>query len=162
MSDVVGRDGPVTADELNGVLNAHAFLGVERPPQLWSMQVELEPFVRLLGEMLSAGLVRNGNDLQSITLNVANVTVEPDPDSRVPSGDFVAVTVRCKGDWSPEASWHLGSQGDRLFVSQDMNAALVQAEAEYAYVRVLGGEKGSLTVFLRARRADPGRDERVE
>jgi hypothetical protein len=39
------------ATELEGLLNAHAFMRVERPPELWAPQGELEPFVRLLGEM---------------------------------------------------------------------------------------------------------------
>jgi hypothetical protein len=42
------------AIELEGVLNAHAFLRVERPPELWDTAVELEAFLRVLGEMIAA------------------------------------------------------------------------------------------------------------
>ena len=135
--------------ELKGVLDAHAFVVVEQPPELWATEVELEPFVRLLGEMLSASLVRNGHDLATITLNVANITALPDPDSRIPAGDFVAITVRCKGDWAPEASWLPTSRAGGAVVSEDLERALAPAEAAYAYVRVLDDDEGSLTVFLR-------------
>jgi hypothetical protein len=37
------------AAELEGLLKAHAFLRVERPPGLWAPQAELEPVIRLLG-----------------------------------------------------------------------------------------------------------------
>jgi len=137
---------------LEGVLNAHAFVIVERPPELWSTEVELEPFVRLLGEMLSLGLVRNGQDLSSITLNVSNVTVAAEPDSEVPSGDFVAVTVRCSGEWSPEATWVPDAAVRGRFVSDEFEIALDAAEAAYAYVRVLEDMCGSVTSFLRRKR----------
>ena len=52
----------------------------------------------------SAGLVRNGGVLAEITLNVANVTVEPLVDSTVPAGDFVALSISGGGDWHPEAT----------------------------------------------------------
>src|SRR6266545_960308 len=66
------------ASELEGILNAHAFLRVERPPVLWETDVDLEAFIRALGEMIAAGLVRNGQELSEITLNVSNVTAAPD------------------------------------------------------------------------------------
>jgi hypothetical protein len=50
----------VRASELDGILNAHAFLQVERPPELWAATAELESFIRLLAEMIAAALVRNG------------------------------------------------------------------------------------------------------
>jgi hypothetical protein len=40
------------AGELEGLLKAHAFLWVERPPELWAPRAELEPLIRLLGEMI--------------------------------------------------------------------------------------------------------------
>lgn len=129
------------------MLNAHAFVSVERPPELWSTAVELERFVRLVGEMLSSGLVRNGQELSAITLNISNVTAPADSDSPVPAGEFVAVTVRCQGDWSPEASWLPGSQGGG-FVSEGLEHALVEARAAYAYVRVTSDTEGSMTAFL--------------
>ena len=77
-------DGCVRASELHGVLSAHPFVVVQQPPELWGTEVELEQFVRLLGEMLSAGLVRNDHELSAITLNVANVTAPADPCRRSP------------------------------------------------------------------------------
>ena len=66
----------MTASELEGLLRAHSFLKVELPPELWEPDAELEPFIRALGEMIAAGLVRNGQELGEITLNVSNVVVE--------------------------------------------------------------------------------------
>jgi hypothetical protein len=144
----------VEASELQGVLTAHAFLRVERPPTLWAPEAELEPFIRLLGEMISAGHVRNGQELAAITLNVANVTVEPEHASTVPAGDFVAVTIRCVGDWAPEATWQPTAPPAAPFVSSDLPAAAAAAGAAYAYTRTLADGEGSVTVFLP--RALPG------
>lgn len=88
------------ASELEGILNAHAFLRVERPPVLWETDVDLEAFIRALGEMIAAGLVRNGQELSGITLNVSNVTVEPEAAAsaawaytREPGADTGSVTA---------------------------------------------------------------------
>lgn len=136
-------------DELEAVLNAHAFLRVERPPQLWPTAVELESFLRLLGEMIAAGLVKNGGSLEATTLNIANVTVEPDDESSVPAGDFVALTVHCAGDWSPETVWRetSGNRGEP-FVTADLQRAALESGAAYGYTRVLAEGYGSLTMFL--------------
>ena len=48
--------------------------------------------------MIAAGLVRNGQELGEITLNVSNVTVEAAAAGPMPAGDFVAVTIRSGGD----------------------------------------------------------------
>jgi hypothetical protein len=131
--------------ELGWILNAHGFMRVERPPNLWDPASELEPFVRLLGEMLSAGLVRNGGVLEELTLNVANVVVEPDAGD-VPSGEYVAVTIRGRGDWTPETTWPRGSQ---TIVGDDLTTtAASAARAAYAYTRVLPEGEGSLTVLF--------------
>src|SRR5262249_21942308 len=87
------------ASDIEGLLRAHSFLQVERPTELWTPAAELECFVRVLGEMIAAGLVRNGGALAEITLNVANVTVEPADESLVPAGDFVAISILARGDW---------------------------------------------------------------
>ena len=102
--------------------------------------------------MIAAGLVKNGGSLETITLNVANVTVEPDDESSVPSGDFVALTIRCAGDWSPESAWR-GTRDDRggLFVNADLEQAAARAGAAYGYTRVLAENQGSLTTFLPVR-----------
>lgn len=83
--------------ELDGILNAHAFLRVERPPELWATTVELEPFIRLLGEMIAAALVQNGQVLEEITLNVSNIVIEPAAAGPAPNGDYMAVTIRSIG-----------------------------------------------------------------
>ena len=58
---------------LEPILVAHSYLTVERPPTLWALDADDEErLIRLLGEMIAAGLVRNGGDLPSIVLNVAN------------------------------------------------------------------------------------------
>jgi hypothetical protein len=129
--------------ELAAILNAHSFLRVERPPTMWDPATELEPFVRLLGEMLSAGLVRNGGVLEELTLNVANVQVELDA-GEIPPGEYVAITIRGRGDWSPETTW---PGGGRLLVGRDLSAAASAAGAAYGYTRVLGDGEGSVTVF---------------
>ena len=136
------------ATELDALLHAHAYLRVERPPALWSTDVELEAFLPLLGEMIAAGLVRNGQALGEITLNVSNVTVQPDDESPVPSGDFVAFTIRASGDWAPEATWRPGVTTPAPFVSEDLRAAAARAGAAYGYTRTLAPDEGSVTVFL--------------
>jgi hypothetical protein len=138
------------AKELEGLLNAHAFLRVERPPELWAPQAELEPFIRLLGEMIAAALVRNGQKLEEVTLNVSNVTVEPEAAGQIPEGDFVGLTVRSAGDWSPEEAWHPAEDPEEAsLVSGDLLSAAVAAGGSYGYTRVSGDDEGSVTVFFR-------------
>jgi hypothetical protein len=135
--------------DLEAVLAAHAYLRVERPPQLWDTDVELEAFLRLLGEMIAAGLVRNGGVLSEIALNVSNVTVEPEAGAAVPPGDFLALTVRSAGRWGPEATWQPGVTEVAPFVSADLEAAARHARAAYGYSRSLVDDQSSLTIFLR-------------
>jgi hypothetical protein len=142
------RSVSVRASELDGILNAHAFLRMERPLELWTTSVDLEPFIRLLGEMIAAALVRNGNKLEEITLNVSNVVVDPEAAGPASEGDYVAVTIRCRGDWRPETLWSPGEEA--RVVSPDLTAALTSANASYAYTRVLGDGEGSITVFFAA------------
>jgi len=138
----------VKATELEAVLTAHPYLRVERPPVVWATDVELEKFLPLLGEMIVAGLCRNGQVLAEITLNVSNVCVEPEHSSPVPAGEFVAVTIRSDGDWAPEATWRPGATVPAPFVSEGLEAAAVQAGAAYGYSRTLADDEGSVTVFL--------------
>ncbi len=135
----------MTIAELDGVLNAHAYLRVERPPSLWAPQSELEPFVRMLGELIVVGLLRNGNVLAELTLNVSNVVIEPAAAGPMPAGVFVAVTIRGRGDWSPEATWAPTTSSAELESAQ---AAAQAAGAVYLYSRVLGDDEGSVTVLL--------------
>lgn len=128
------------SSELEGVLNAHAFLRVERPPELWAPATELEPFLRLLGELISAALVRNGNELGEVTLNVSNVVVEEDAAGLLPVGEHLAVSVSSAGDW-PETTWP-------QLVSDEIAEAAATAGAVAGYSRSLDGE-GSVVVLFR-------------
>ena len=134
----------MTATELEALLASHGFLHVEQPPELWAPASDLEPFIRLLGELIAAGLVRNGQQLGALTLNVANVTVPPEAADPIPAGDFVAVTIRGAGDWSPVATW----PRDAGFVSPELPAAAAAASAAYGYTRVLLDGGGSVTVLI--------------
>jgi hypothetical protein len=134
--------------ELEALLTAHAYLQVERPPVLWDPETDLEPLIRLLGEMISAALVRNGRLLSQVTLNVSNVTVDPDAAGRIPAGDFVAVTIRSRGDWSPETSWRRGADEAVPLVDENIGAAAAAAGVVYGYSRVLAGGEGSVTVLF--------------
>ena len=80
--------------DLEAPLREQASVKVERPPALWQADTEVGPFLALLGELIALGLGR-GNELDGLTLNVANVVVEPDDEEgSVPEGEFVAITVR--------------------------------------------------------------------
>jgi hypothetical protein len=131
--------------KLDGFLRCHAFMRIERPPLLWEADTEDVRFVPLLGEMIVVGLCR-GNELGDLTLNASNVTVEPVAAHPVPSGDYVAVTVRGKGNWAPEWTWHPGgSSANRIYANVEHAAA--NSGAVYAYSRNLK-EGGSITVFF--------------
>jgi hypothetical protein len=98
--------------------------------------------------MISAGLVRNGGDLASITLNVSNVSVPREAVDPMPLGDFVAITIRSRGDWGPELARRPSPAAQPPLVNADLEAAALRAEATYAYTRVLGPDEGSVTVFF--------------
>ena len=147
-----GSATPVRADpvvvELRPLLNAHAFLRVQRPVLLWDADVDDEPLIRTLGEMIAAALAR-GTELADVVLNAANVTVEPDPDpeSRGPvHGDYVALTISGAGDWSPEVTWKPTPQSPVL-LNPDLDAAARTAGIPWAYTRS-GPDGGSVTIFL--------------
>jgi hypothetical protein len=132
--------------KLDAWLRAHAFMRVERPPRLWEIDVaDDRPFVRLLGELIALGLVR-GSPLEELVLNASNVTVEPGTLAEVPPGDYVALSVRGRGDWSPEQTWRPAA-AERL-VGADVDRAAREAGVVYAYARVLGTDEGSITVFF--------------
>ena len=131
--------------DLEALLRAHAFMRVERPPRMWSPDVEDEPFLLMLGEMIALGLGR-GNELAELTLNVSNVVVEPDEEGgSIPEGDFVAITVRGTGDWDDD-TWRAG-QGPTTGMLCNVGPSADTAGAVYAYTRDLGSE-GSVTVLL--------------
>jgi hypothetical protein len=103
--------------------------------------------------MIAAGLVRNGQELSEITLNVSNVTVEPKAAGSMPAGDFVAVTIRSGGDWSPETTWNPAARQDGSLVGRDLETALTTASAAWAYTREVGADAGSVTVLYPRRTA---------
>src|SRR3954471_20080864 len=118
------------ADELGNLLRAHGYLVVQRPPELWDVETtELEPFVRVMGELLAAGLARNGGDLESLVLAVANVHVDGEASDPLPAGELVAVSVSGRGAWS-DGCWRPGQ--DSAVVSADLPAALDTAGAAHA------------------------------
>jgi hypothetical protein len=131
--------------DLEAHLRSHAFMKVERPPLMWSPDTEDEPF--LLSEMITLGLGR-GTELADLTLNVSNVTVDPDEDEEgesIPEGDYVAVTVRGAGVWEDDL-WRAG-QGATTGLLGNVVAAAGAAGAVYAYTRNLGSE-GSVSALL--------------
>lgn len=64
--------------QLDALLRAHELMRVEWPPLLWAADAELNPVLRMLGEMLALAL-RHHNDLATLTLSSSNITVEGDP-----------------------------------------------------------------------------------
>ena len=96
--------------DLDALLTAHAFMRVERPPELWQVDVEDEPFIRMLGEMIVVGLLHH-DVLADLTLNASNVTVGDDGPDGVAPGDYVAMTVRGPGAWERDITWTPTSAG---------------------------------------------------
>jgi hypothetical protein len=134
--------------DLESLLRAHAFMKVERPPLLWSPDTEDEPFLLMLGEMIALGFGR-GTELADLTLNISNVTVDPDAEDdegeAIPDGDYVAVTVRGAGVWEDDL-WRAG-HGATTGLLGNVGPAADAAGAVYAYTRNLGSE-GSVTALL--------------
>ena len=62
--------------KLDGIVRAHEFMHIERPHVLWEADTQDEVFIRLLGEMIAFALQRSPN-VSTLTLNVANVVVDP-------------------------------------------------------------------------------------
>jgi hypothetical protein len=118
---------------------------VERPPSLWEVDVDDEPFTRMLGEMIVVGLLHH-DLVAELTLNASNVTVGDDgPDGVVP-GDYVAISIKGPGAWESDAIWTLAST--EPFWGPDLDAALRAASASFAYRRRLSHDEGSITVFI--------------
>ena len=134
--------------DLEAHLRSHAFMKVERPPLMWSPDTEDEPFLLMLGEMIALGLGR-GTELADLTLNISNVTVDPDAEDdegeAIPDGDYVAVTVRGAGVWEDDL-WRAG-QGATPGALGNVGPAAEAAGAVSAYTRNLGAE-GSVTALL--------------
>ena len=130
--------------DLDAVLNAHAFMRVERPPELWEVDVLDEPFIRMLGELIVVGLLHH-DVLADLTVNASNVTT-PEPPQDVPPGDYVAITVAGPGAWEHDRAWTPSSP--EPFWSRDVDAAIRAASVVFAYVRTLGDDGGSITVWI--------------
>jgi hypothetical protein len=131
--------------DLDALLNAHAFMRVERPPSLWEVEVDDEPFIRMLGEMIVVGLLHH-DVLAELTLNVSHVTVGDDGPDGVDAGDYVAISIRGPVEWEEDASWR--PESTEPFWSHDLDAAVRAASASFAYRRRLGDDEGSITVFI--------------
>lgn len=131
--------------DLDALLNAHAFMRVERPSQLWEVDVDDEPFIRMLGELIVVGLLHH-DVLAELTLNASNVTVGDEGPVGVDAGDYVAISIRGPGAWEPDARWTPAST--EPFWSPDLDAAVRAASASFAYRRRLGDDEGSITVFV--------------
>jgi hypothetical protein len=133
--------------KLDAYLTAHGFMRVERPPQLWEADTDEVAFLEMTGEMIAAALGR-GNELSDLVLGASNVAVEADAATdQLPAGEYVALTIRGGGDWSPEMVWTPASARSSNWTC-NVERAAPRACAEYAYVRT-HPEGGSLTVFLR-------------
>ena len=136
---------------LDALLRAHAFMKVERPPEIWEADTEDVRFLPLLGEMIAAALSR-GAELSALTLNVSNVVVEPAEDldliegSGPSPGQYVAVTVSGHTDLGPDSTWLPRSPRVSGLLAR-LVERLVVAGARYAYVRCMP-PSGSITVFL--------------
>lgn len=129
------------------MLPRYSHLRIERPPLLWESTTTDERVIDLLDTLVAA--VRNaGAPLDTVTLNVSNVVVEPPDDGdemEVPKpGEYVALTVFSPTDLGPDAIWH-GDGGSGLLMSLD--AELRNARVQYAYIRCLR-HHGSVTAFL--------------
>ena len=133
------------------LLRAHGFMKTEHPPDVWEADTEDVRFVPLLGEMIAA-LLSTGAELGELTLNVSNVAVVPDPSDEDgggagPSpGEYVAVTVKGRGDLGPDGTWRRGGSTSLRLLTR-LVERLETAGAHYAYVRRLPPES-SVTVFL--------------
>ena len=132
--------------KLDGIVRAHEFMHIERPPVLWEADTQDEVFIRLLGELIAFALQRNP-DVSTLTLNVANIAVEADmPLDLIPKGEYVAVTVRGPGSGTPELIWRPNSPLT-FGPFGDLDKAASKAQAIRIYSRNLGKE-GSITAFF--------------
>jgi hypothetical protein len=120
--------------KLDALLRAHAYMQVERPPELWEADTDDTGLIPLLGEMIAGLLSPETLDLSAMTLNASNIVVDHD-DGPPPRGEYVALTV--SGPRKPPALTGLSER-------------LVAARVRHAYIRDLGTH-GSITVFLSRR-----------
>lgn len=133
--------------KLDGIVRAHEFMHIERPPVLWEADTQDEVFIRLLGEMIAFALQRS-LDVSTLTLNVANVVVNSHAAREgLSAGEYLAVTVRGPGSGTPELVW--GPNAPLTFGPfGDLDRAALNSRAVWVYSRNLG-EEGSITAFFR-------------
>jgi hypothetical protein len=139
--------GSAITMKLDGIVRAHEFMHIERPPVLWEADTQDEVFIRLLGEMIAFALQRSP-DVSALTLNVANVVVDLHAARHgMPAGEYLAVTVRGPGPGTPQLVWRpnapltFGPFGD-------LDKAALKSRAIWVYSQNLG-EEGSITAFFR-------------
>jgi hypothetical protein len=138
--------------DLEALIRAHPFIRIERPPELWKIDVDDVLFIRFFGELLVALLGRNGGELANVTVQFSNVVIESDAAGPMPEGEFVAVTGLFNADTTPEIS-RIPNAGSRpSLLSSDLEYAAANAGGAWAYTRSLGGVLGSVTVFFSRRR----------
>jgi len=134
---------------LEPILRAHAYMKVERPPELWEADTQDSRFLALLGEMIAAAL-GGGTPLGELTLSASNIVVSPPEDGEdmeVPEpAEYVAITVRGPTDLGPDERWH-PSAPQRPGLLFRLHHRLEAAGARFAYIRRIPPE-GSFTVFF--------------
>jgi hypothetical protein len=129
--------------KLDAVLLTRGF-AVERPPSLWEADVQDEAFIRLLSKLMMFVLNRRKN-VSYLTLRVSNVVIEADAGSEhVPGGDYVALTVRGRGETTAELEW----PNEPFDPFGDLEGAAATAKSVLVYTRGLG-DKGSITALFR-------------
>lgn len=131
--------------DLDALLTAHAFMRVEPPRELWQVDVDDEPFIRMLGEMIVVGLLHH-EVLAELALNASNVTINEDGPDGVAPGDYVAVTIHGPGAWERDMTWTPAS-AEPLW-SADLDVAVRAASVPFASLRRPSKEQGSITVFI--------------
>ena len=131
--------------DLDALLNAHAFMRVERPPSLWEVDVDDEPFIRMLGEMIVVGLLHH-DVLAELTLNVSNVTVGDDGPDGVASGDYVAISITGPGGWEADTSWTPRPRSPSGAPTSTPPSGARRRRSRT--VGALGVDEGSITVFI--------------
>src|ERR671910_369937 len=93
--------------KLDSLLWERRPVAVQRPPELWSVDGDEEPFESLIRWLIDEGM--RYAPAGELALGVSNVTVSMgnEPDG-VGAGDFVAFGIRGSGSWGPDLIWTPG------------------------------------------------------
>lgn len=137
--------------KLDAVLRAHGFMCDERPPLLWEADARDDSFIRLVCELIAFTLCRS-KSVSDLTLRVSNVVIDAGI-AQVPTGDYVALTVRGPGRVAPELKWWPNAPTTCDPVG-DLERAAALAGSAFVYTRNLGVE-ASITVLFRRASAGP-------